>query len=126
MAGKGRGPLASPALLLTQKKLQAPPKSDILLDTEIPKPVDNTLRPWDRDLVLWLGALRPWLPSNGRFTVHKTQFVARLDGFFQDSPINLRAMLRFTLFRQVYTAAKSIFTTHATLSLVRVLITTCA
>ena len=126
MTGKERAPLASPALLLTQKKLQASPKSDILLDTEIPKPVDNTLRTWDRDLVLWLCALRPWLPSNGRLTVHKTQFIARLDGFFQDSPINRRAVLRLTLCRQVYTAAKSIVTTHATLSLVRVLITTCA
>ena len=102
MAGKERTPLASPALLLTQKKLQAPPKSDILLDTEIPKPVDNTLRTWDRDLALWLRALRSWLPSNGRFTVHKTQFVARLDGFFQDSPINRHAGLRLTLCRQVY------------------------
>ena len=109
MPGKELATLASPALLLTQKKLQAPPKSDILLDAEIPKPVDNTLRTWDRDLVLWLCALRPWLPSNGRFTVHKTQFIACLDGFFQDSPINRRAVLRLTLCRQVYTAAKSIF-----------------
>ena len=90
---------ASPALLLTQKKLQAPPESDILLDTEIPILVDNTLRPRDRNLVLWLCALRPWLPSNGSFTVHKTQFIARPDGFFQDSTIGRRAVRRLTLCR---------------------------
>ena len=66
MAGKERTPLASPALLLTQKKLQAPPKSDILLDTEIPKPVDNTLRTWDRDLALWLRALGLGLTGGSR------------------------------------------------------------
>ena len=124
MTRKERVPLASPALLLTQKKLQAPPKSDILLDTEIPIPVDNTLRSRDLTLVLWLCALRPRLPSNERFTVHKIQFIARPDGLFQDSTINRCAVCRFTLCRQIYTAAKSIFTTHATLSLVRVLITT--
>ena len=124
MAGKGRVPLASPALLLTQKKLQAPPKSDILLDTEIPILVDNTLRPRDRNFVLWLCALRPGLPSNRRFTVHKTQFIACPDGFFQYSTIHRCAVLRLILCRQVDTAAKSIFTIHATLTLVRVLITT--
>ena len=124
MTRKEWSALASPALLFTQKKFQTPPKSDILLDTEIPIPVDNTLRPWDRNLVLWLCALRPWIPSSGSFTVHKTQFIARPDGFFQDSTLDRSAVRRLTLCRQVYTAAKSIFTTHATLSLVRVSITT--
>ncbi len=104
MPGKELATLASPALLLTHKKLQTPPKSDILLDTKIPVLVNNTFRPRDRDLVLWLCALRLWLPSNRRFTVHKTQFIARLDSFFQDTVVRL-VVRRPTLFRQVYTAA---------------------
>ena len=85
MPGKELATLAYPALLLTHKKLQTPPKSAILLDTKILILVNNTLRPRDRNLVLWLCAPRLWLPSKRRSTVYKTQFIARLDCFFQDT-----------------------------------------
>ena len=122
----GGGFLTSFGLLFAKKKFKTPPEGDIPLNTEIPISVDNTLRPRDRNLVLWFCALRPWLTSSGGVTVHETQFIARPDGFFQNSAVDRCAVRRLTFCRQVYSAAKSIFTTHATLSLVRVLITTCA